>query len=228
MTERTATVSRSVSASLARPHPIHGTVPAERAEVDRAAKRQANTEWARRARREGTMQRFKAMLGPSARTDWGTPQYLFDALNRQFHFTLDAAASADNAKCAKFYDREADGTVQSWKMERVWCNPPYGRQAIVPFVRKAATMEADLAVLLVPARTDTGWWHDHIANRATVWFLKHRFKFVGATDGCPFGVAVAIYSPANVPITRYVHIPKPKAGGHDGESSLFTAERAAT
>lgn len=58
---------------------------------------------------------------------WETPKDFFDALNAEFNFTLDAASSAENAKCAKFFDEAIDGLAQSWEGERVWINPPYGR-----------------------------------------------------------------------------------------------------
>ena len=62
----------------------------------------------------------------SERHDWETPQDFFDALNDEFGFDLDAAASAENAKCREFFDEEADGLSSDWGGRTVWCNPPYG------------------------------------------------------------------------------------------------------
>ena len=67
-------------------------------------------------------------LFSSATDEWATPQDFFDQLNDEFHFTLDVCATAENAKCAKYYTREQDGLKQDWTGEVVWCNPPYGRK----------------------------------------------------------------------------------------------------
>lgn len=69
--------------------------------------------------------------------EWATPQPVFDALHAEFGFTVDVAATADNAKCARFYARWNDGLEQDWTGERVFCNPPYGRE-IGPWIKKLA------------------------------------------------------------------------------------------
>lgn len=153
------------------------------------------------------MTRFTAALGPGARTEWGTPAAVFDALHREFAFTIDAAASADNAKCERFWTRDTDGARQSWRGERVFCNPPYGRE-IRPFVARAARGEAAVAVLLIPACVDTAWWHDHVAPFASVRFLRGRITFAGAAWPAPFPCALAIYDPHTPPHTSYVSIPR--------------------
>ncbi len=113
--------------------------------------------------------------------DRGTPQDIFDALHARFQFTLDAAAAEHNAKLWRYFDQETDGLRQSWKGERVWCNPPYSE--LGKWVAKAAEQEADLCVLLIPAnRTDQKWWHRHIESQrgnGTVWveFLEGRIRF---------------------------------------------------
>lgn len=70
--------------------------------------------------------------------EWATPQDFFDELNREFKFTLDPCATKKNAKCKKFYTEKDDGLSKSWKGERVFMNPPYGRP-IAGWVKKAAT-----------------------------------------------------------------------------------------
>ena len=100
--------------------------------------------------------------GSKGRKDWGTPAWLFDRLHEEFAFTVDAAAEAHNAKLPRFWDRSIDGLSQNWGSERVWCNPPYGRE-IVPWIRKAHESRG-LSVLLVPARTDTAWWAQQDLN----------------------------------------------------------------
>ena len=94
---------------------------------------------------------------------WETPQELFDILNAEFHFTVDVCATKDNAKCEKFFTPEMDGLKQEWTGV-CWCNPPYGR-GIGKWMKKAAEASA-IVVCLVPARTDTKWFHDWVLNRA--------------------------------------------------------------
>jgi len=119
-------------------------------------------------------------LYSSRSEEWGTPQNLFDYLDKQFKFTLDAAATAKNAKCEQFYTKEQDGLLYDWT-GTVWLNPPYGTQ-IEHWMRKAhdsAQTTAKAVVVLVHARTDTKWWH-HWVNRASeIWFIEGRLKFVG-------------------------------------------------
>ena len=95
----------------------------------------------------------------SSKSDmWETPQWLFDKLNDEHHFTLDACAIPENAKCEKYFTPEQDGLAQEWTGV-VWCNPPYGRQ-IGKWVQKAHDSKAETVVMLLPARTDTWWFHD--------------------------------------------------------------------
>ena len=113
----------------------------------------------------------------SSRDDWETPKALFDALDAEHHFTLDPCSTDANAKCAKHYTKADDGLTQSWGGEVVFCNPPYGRD-IRKWVAKCHS-EADRAqvVALLPARTDTAWFHDHVYGKADVRFLRGRLKF---------------------------------------------------
>lgn len=130
----------------------------------------------------------------SSKTDlWATPQALFDQLDREFGFTLDACATPDNAKCSMFYTREEDGLAQPW-YGVVWCNPPYGRE-IGRWMRKAreSAIAGATVVCLVPARTDTAWWHDDAA-KGEVRFLRGRLKFDGNKDA-PFPSAIVVFKP---------------------------------
>lgn len=109
--------------------------------------------------------------------DWETPQALFDALDAVHHFTLDPCSTDENAKCAKHYTIEDDGLAKSWEGETVFCNPPYGRN-MKAWVRKCAEESRHAkVVMLIPARTDTAYFHDYIYNRARVTFLRGRLKF---------------------------------------------------
>lgn len=132
----------------------------------------------------------------SSRTDdWATPQDFFDELDREFHFTLDAAADVTNHKCAMFYDKSTDGLSQSWQLGGVtWCNPPYGKE-IGKWVRKAyeeSQMGAKV-VMLLPARTDTRWFHDYIVDKAKVRFIKGRLKFGDAKNSAPFPSMIVVF-----------------------------------
>lgn len=123
--------------------------------------------------------------------EWATPQDFFDALDAEFSFTLDPCATAENAKCLKFYTREQDGLAQDWTGERVFMNPPYGRE-IGKWVKKAA--EGGLVVALLPARTDTRWFHDYIYGKAEIRFIKGRLRFNDA-DPAPFPSMVVVFRP---------------------------------
>lgn len=131
----------------------------------------------------------------SSATDlWSTPQDFFNKLHAEFNFTLDACATAENAKCARYYDREANGLLQPWAGV-VWLNPPYGRE-IAAWVRKARESAGAGAtvVCLLPARTDTAWWHtDVIAHAADVRFVRGRLKFGGSKNSAPFPSAIVVF-----------------------------------
>lgn len=128
--------------------------------------------------------------------EWGTPQNLFDELNIEFNFTLDPCATKQNAKCAKYYTQEDDGLSKDWSGEVVFCNPPYGR--VMPkWVKKAAEAIGGKVVLLIPARTDTKYFHDYIYNKAEIRFIKGRIKFEGKQVGsgaAPFPSMVVIFN----------------------------------
>jgi phage N-6-adenine-methyltransferase len=131
---------------------------------------------------------------------WETPPDLFARFDAEFGFTLDAAALPATAKCARYFTPDDDALVQDWGREVVWLNPPYGR-AIAGFMAKAADAARNGAtvVCLVPARTDTAWWHDSVIGAgAEVRFLRGRvaFRQNGATlYPAPFPSALVIYRP---------------------------------
>lgn len=127
---------------------------------------------------------------------WETPQDLFDKLNEEFHFNLDVCAIASNAKCAAFYSPEQNGLIQPW-YGRCWCNPPYGRQ-VGKWVKKAydtAYIDGNLVVMLLPARTDTKWFHEYIYGKAEIRFLKGRLKFGSSKNSAPFPSMIVIFEP---------------------------------
>lgn len=126
---------------------------------------------------------------------WETPKDFFDRLNNEFHFTLDVCALPENAKCEKYYTPEQDGLSQPW-IGMCWCNPPYGRQ-IGAWVRRAWTSSADGAtvVMLLPARTDTRWFHEYIygKDRVEIRFIPGRLKFGGSKNSAPFPSMVCVF-----------------------------------
>ena len=133
-------------------------------------------------------------LMTSNSSEWETPQELFDQLNAEFHFTLDPCSTDSNAKCPKHYTREQDGLKQDWTGERVFCNPPYGREQI-KWVRKCYRqfVGGGFAVMLIPARTDTKIFHDYILHKSEIRFLKGRLHFSGAEWNAPFPSMIVIY-----------------------------------
>ena len=135
-----------------------------------------------------------APLMTSNSGDWRTPRELFAALHAQHDFTLDAAASAQNAQLPTFFSAEDNALAQPWAPHRVWLNPPYGRT--VPLWLAKAVRERTLVVVLVPARTDTVWWHQYVMRKATqVAYVRGRLTFEGAKSSAPFPSAIVTYQP---------------------------------
>lgn len=135
----------------------------------------------------------------SSKTDqWATPKWLFDRLNSMFCFDLDVCADNDNAKCPTYFTKDQDGLKQDWGGHRAWCNPPYGRQ-INQWVRKAAqTVELNkdgVVVMLLPARTDTSWYHDYILHNpnALIIQLRGRLYFGVGDSRSPFPSMVVVF-----------------------------------
>ena len=120
-----------------------------------------------------------------------TPQEFFNKLNDEFNFTVDVCATPENAKCEIFYTKEDDGLSQNWS-GNVWMNPPYGREIGLWMAKASEAAKAGATVVcLVPARTDTAWWHEHVIKHE-VRFIKGRLKFGGAKNSAPFPSAVVV------------------------------------
>lgn len=130
----------------------------------------------------------------SSETDeWPTPQDFFDRVNARLGpFDLDVCATPENAKCDRYFTKEQDGLAQEWS-GKVWMNPPYGR-AIGKWVKKAyeSSQSGALVVCLIPARTDTAWWHDFV-SKGNVRFIRGRLKFGGCKHSAPFPSALVIF-----------------------------------
>lgn len=126
--------------------------------------------------------------------EWATPQAFFDELNAEFKFNLDPCATRENAKCTKFYDKKDNGLIRNWHRMRVFMNPPYGR-TIGKWVKKASEVRGGVVVCLLPARTDTRYFHEYIYKnpRATIRFIKGRLKFGDSKNSAPFPSMVVIF-----------------------------------
>jgi phage N-6-adenine-methyltransferase len=128
----------------------------------------------------------------SKSNEWSTPQDFFDKLNLEFQFTLDPCATKENYKCSKYYTIKDDGLAQSWDNEAVFCNPPYGRQ-IKHWVKKASEAQGGVVVMLIPARTDTSYFHDYIYGKAEIRFIRGRLKFGDGKSPAPFPSMVVVF-----------------------------------
>lgn len=151
----------------------------------------------KRSKSKSPIRRFAVSpaLFSSQKMDWETPQSLFDRLNAEFHFELDVCASEKNAKCACYFTEKDNGLSKSWKNKVCWMNPPYGWE-IGLWMAKAYQESRDGAtvVCLVPARTDTKWFHDY-GFKGEIRFLKGRVRFVGSASSAPFPSAIIVFWP---------------------------------
>lgn len=136
------------------------------------------------------------VLFTSNKSDWETPPELFNLLNTQYHFTLDVCATEQNAKCKNYITPKQDAFVQPWTGV-CWMNPPYGR-SIGLWVKRAyeSSLKGATVVCLLPARTDTAWWHDYVLPYAEITFIRGRLKFVGAENNAPFPSVITAFTPS--------------------------------
>ena len=122
----------------------------------------------------------REIMFSSKSNEWATPQSIFDKLNSIYGpFTLDAAASGDNYKVAKYYTEADDSLSQDWSGHRVFLNPPYGR-GLKDWVKKSyeeGLKENTMVVMLIPARTDTAYWHEYVMKADEIRFVRGRIKF---------------------------------------------------
>lgn len=132
----------------------------------------------------------------SSKTDqWETPETYFKELNKEFDFDLDPCADERNHKCEKYFTKEQDGLLQDWGGHRVFCNPPYGKE-ISKWVEKAyreGTKDNTIVVMLIPARTDTRYFHDYIRYRSEIRFIRGRLKFGNSKTNAPFPSMLVIF-----------------------------------
>lgn len=146
------------------------------------------------------------VLFSSKNMEWETPHDLYDRLNEEFAFTCDVAVSHCNHKHQHYFTAEIDGLRQPWQGV-CWCNPPYGRN-IGKWLKKAhvEAQNGVTTVMLIPARTDTKWFHEYIYGRYKIRFIKGRLKFNGSKDGAPFPSMIVIFAPDSA-IKQQNHFP---------------------
>lgn len=130
----------------------------------------------------------------SKSNEWETPQDFFNILDKEFMFDIDVCATKENSKCKRWYEIRDNGLSKSWNDHRVWCNPPYGRE-IGKWVKKASEATGGVVVMLIPARTDTKYFHEYIYQKPNVEirFIKGRLKFGGHSNSAPFPSMVVIF-----------------------------------
>lgn len=135
------------------------------------------------------------VLFSSKSMEWATPRDFFRKLDKQFGFTLDPCARSHNAVCPKYFTPDDDGLEQDWSGNTVFVNPPYGR-GIGRWVQKAyeeGCKDGTTVVMLIPARTDTRYWHDYAMKADEVRLIKGRLKFGGGSNSAPFPSAVVVF-----------------------------------
>jgi phage N-6-adenine-methyltransferase len=136
----------------------------------------------------------------SGSTDWETPPELFKRLDEQYHFDIDVCATAQNAKCRRYFTPDEDGLTLLW-IGTCWMNPPYGR-GVEPWIKKAyeSAQAGATVVALLPARTDTNWFHKYIwPGKAEIEFIRGRVRFFkGGKDSGPatFPSMIVVWRPA--------------------------------
>jgi len=137
----------------------------------------------------------------SKTNEWATPQWLYDALNAEFGFTLDPCSTHENAKCGCHFTAKENGLKQDWSNDVVFMNPPYGSQ-IKLWMKKAysESLQGAVVVCLVPARTDTSWWHCY-AMRGEIRLLRGRLKFGNSDNSAPFPSAIVVFRPLSFRLT---------------------------
>lgn len=142
---------------------------------------------------------MNAIIYSSKNDEWCTPQETFNSLNEEFDFNLDPCATDENHKCDNYFTKEDNGLKQSWGGYRVFCNPPYSE--ISQWVQKSyeeSLKPNTIVVMLIPARTDTKYFHDYIYHRSEMRFIKGRLKFSGSKNSAPFPSMIVIFRAAKI------------------------------
>lgn len=131
----------------------------------------------------------------SATNEWPTPQNLFDAVNREFCFTLDVCSTLENTKCDVFFTKKDNGLIQDWRGHTCWMNPPYGAQ-LAKWIKKAhdESKLGALVVGLVPVRSNTVYWHKYVCGYE-IRFVRGYPAFGNAKQGLKAPLALVVWTP---------------------------------
>lgn len=121
-------------------------------------------------------------LFSSASEHWATPGHLYKELDKEFHFNFDPCPLGGEG-----------GLIADWRGKRVYCNPPYGR-GIKKWLEKRHGTQ--VCVYLLPARTDTKWWHNDAMKADEIRFLQGRLKFGDSKNSAPFPSVVLVFKAA--------------------------------
>ena len=126
--------------------------------------------------------------------EWETPRWLFDKLDKEFDFFMDAAASGDNRLCEVYYDKTVSALTRDW-CKRTFLNPPYSQ--IGAFIKKAyeESQKGATVVCLIPSRTDTKYFHDYCMKAIEIRFIKGRLHFSCSKNAAPFPSCIVIFKP---------------------------------
>jgi len=145
----------------------------------------------------------------SASNEWGTPQALFEVLDKYYHFTLDPCATKENHKCKKYYTIEDNGLSKDWGEEVVFMNPPYSRGEQSKWIKKAweSSKKGAIVVCLIPSRTETKWFYDYCSHATGIIFLVGRVKFLQngkPTSSAPFPSCIIIFAGNNLNLNQKI------------------------
>jgi len=138
----------------------------------------------------------REIVHSSKSVEWPTPQDLFDRLNAIYHFQLDPCSTDENTKCGNHFTIADNGLMQKWHpFKSVFMNPPYGAREIPKWIQKAyeESCEGCVVVCLIPARTDTRWFHDYCLKYGKVEFIRGRLTFMGSENPAPFPSAIVVF-----------------------------------
>jgi len=128
--------------------------------------------------------------------EWSTPDCVFAPLHKRFGFTIDAAASAENARLPRYWTKEQNGLLQDWTDERVWVNPPFGARELDAWTSKArlaVLTGCELVVVIVPVKSDQAWWHKNAMGATEIAFIRGRVTFGGAAASYPGPCAILMW-----------------------------------
>jgi len=144
----------------------------------------------------------QVVMFSSKTTQWATPREFFDKLDWRFGpFDLDPCANPTNTKCVNFFTEAEDGLSKKWEGFTCFVNPPYGR-GIDAWIKKGydeSRAPGTKVVMLIPARTDTKYWHQYVMRADEVYFVKGRLKFGDSENSAPFPSAIVVFDGENRP-----------------------------